>query len=92
MKEIIFKPHNFRKAVSVDEFMGMCDKYEFEEHLLWMMNKHIETNTEFNIPIESKYEHNSMVDKGWLVKIDKYKYIFTKKSLGLLWSVFGTKK
>ena len=91
MSIITMKPEDFNKVTDVTKFMDMASRFEYEEHLCWRLNKHIELNQPFDKPIPNEYTHEQMVNKGWIKQVgkDNTDYILTRKSLGLLWSVFG---
>jgi hypothetical protein len=89
MKEIVFKPENFRPANNLTEFMDKCGKSEYESNLCWQLNKHIKNNIPFTTAIEHNYDQTNMVKAGYLNDLGDRWYTLTRKSLGLLWSVFG---
>lgn len=64
-------------------------KKEYETFAAQVLNRHIDANQSFDEPFEYKYNHDEMVDHGWLLKHGTKKYSLTKKSLGLLWAMFG---
>ena len=89
MAIITMKPEDFNKVTNMFEFMDMAERSEYEEHLWWRLNKHIKLNQPFDQPIGNEYTHNDMVNKGYLKDHGNNDYTLTRKSLGLLWSVFG---
>ncbi len=70
---------------------SMLEKYqnahEKEEILAYMLNRSIEQGS-FE-PIKLKYEHPTMVSDGLLEEKGEKVYKLTKKSIGLLYSIYG---
>lgn len=76
-----------------DMLAGYEHAFEKESVLVFILKKCIENGT-FEMSIESEYDHPTMVTDGLLKKVEilgrsgNY-YHLTKKSLGLLYSVYG---
>jgi hypothetical protein len=70
---------------------GLLEGYENasekESVLEFMLTKAIERKT-FS-PIATSYDHPDMVECGLLVQTGFKEYALTKKSIGLLYSVYG---
>lgn len=60
------------------------NKYEYEDLASYMVNKHIESNTEFNIPLGLSYKHDKMVELGYLKHHNDKFYTLTNLSLSIL--------
>lgn len=85
-----FVPNDFNKAESAQPLMGMCGRIEYEEQIAWRLNEHIKLKQPFHIPIDDgKYQHDSMVDKGWLRSHGDRKYTLTPLSIAILWNAYG---
>lgn len=80
-------PNQFNTVTELPLGLGM-EKCEYEEFAVHMLNRHIEANQPFDIPFEYKYDHSEMVPE-WLNDLGDRKYTLTKKSLGLLYGMFG---
>jgi len=66
---------------------GYENAHEKESILAYMLNKSIEQGS-FK-PLNFKYKHPTMVSDGLLKEQGEKMYQLTKKSLGLLYSIYG---
>ena len=83
------QPQDFNKVTEMPIGLGL-GKLEWEIIACQLLNKHIETDTPFDTPLEHKdiYGCNTMAGYGWLEGADG-KYTLSRKTLGLLWANYG---
>lgn len=67
---------------------GYTNASEKENVLAWMLVDCIEKGSLETVH-DSKHSHPTMVEDGLLEEVSERKYKLTKKSIGLLYSVYG---
>lgn len=66
---------------------GYDNAYEKESVLAFILSQCVEAGG-FG-PVETKYAHPTMVSDGLLEEVSERRYKLTKKSIGLLYGVYG---
>jgi len=79
---------NFNKVTDLPIGLGI-GKIEYEELVCYMLNKYIELQLEFSIPLTLQYKHDNMVHEGWLIDHKDNKYTLSQKSIGILYGKYG---